>query len=214
MRQSRLLILVAFLTFAGSLYADYAVIFNMNVGSMRVGSISQTNKGTELRTSIHIPTFISFRQTIRTLLDSDYIPVSEFNVSLNGRKISSNRTVFTEKGVTLTEYNSNGKNVRFVTNSGRALNLVSVLCLFLNNRLDASRDIRFLNYDKFFTLRMKDLPDGGTRAWDLTGNYEVVFERMTQNGALVPGKVRITKYRFLGINWNVFNLSLKEFKRL
>jgi hypothetical protein len=214
MRLGRILAFFPVFLFASLLCADYAVVFNLNIGSWNVGNITYTNRGKDFKTVIYIWTFMNFKQTLKTAVKDDGYPVSEFTLNNNGGKVSSNWTYFEAQGVRLQEYTAGKIKERFLTNSNPALNIVCLLNFFLHNTLDTSKDVVFLNYDKFFTLRTKDLPDGNTKAWDLGGNYEILVERAVKDERLLPSKVRITKYKFLGINWNIFNLSLKEYTPL
>jgi hypothetical protein len=197
---------------AGAL--DYSMTFSIDMKKISMGSI-QFEKTRDTITSIvklKPILFIHFNQSITTKLDKNEYPVSETLLTLVNNRVLKDSREYAPNRIVFRQIASKKSNVNAASCNGRPLSVTSFVNFFINGRLLKNSPYPIFIVDKVVNLLYVSTDPTKGSVISTDNKFELDVETGKSGMRDVPKRILIKKYLVYGIKWDIFKLTLLEFK--
>lgn len=204
------------LFFITNSYADYNIVYSINMEKTRLGEIIIENRGNNIKTTINleITIFADFKQEITTILKINSYPLTEDTFTKFGEYQEIADVSFDSNFVDIRKIKNEKTNDINFNNAKPCHTISSLLNLFIKNKVSDLKTFQVFNIDNFYDLKIEPVKTNEFLVEDKNDQYAIDVQQIKQDNAVVPKKIIIQKYKMLGIDWGIFNLSLKKYTEL
>ncbi len=154
--------------------------------------------------------FITFSQTVTTILDEKNYPMKEtLNTTVN-KKNTIEHMEFQIGKITYTEKASKKTNIKSLSTQTLALSVNSMINRFISDKILQNNTYSVFMVDKLVTITFAQTSPRKKLIKSSDDRFEIETTYYKHKTLNIPQKIQLKKYMLYGINWNIFNLTLKE----
>ncbi|MDD5065457.1 MAG: hypothetical protein PHF84_00275 [bacterium] len=198
----------------GPLQAVYQIDYILNLGSLSIGQIRLVHYSNHVTARVRITAsgLIDFQQEDRCSWQTGMDSLRDDIRTSSGNKLSYENIVFLSNVVGYVRYSGFQTNRQDYTNRNKSNSLLAFVHSFIAKVLpDKPSHTLFLN-GKFSDITLCPLGTNQLMVMDRNEKYEIGVTFRKQDAFYIPERVDLKKYMMYGINWNMFNCTLKDFK--